>query len=176
TLKQNASSTIQSFEEEQILLSPDIKDSPDIAPLFEAYNREVAAFFEKKNREKKQEKGIFLGVANCKTCHEYFWGKWKETPHSWAWDTLVKREKTSDPDCVPCHTVGYDQPGGFISINKTPDLVDVQCEVCHGPGGSHAANFSKRLPPVNEKTCLQCHNEKHSPDFNYQDYFRQITH
>jgi hypothetical protein len=42
------------------------------------------------------------------------------------------KDYTADAECLSCHTTGYGQPGGFVSVAETPKLVGVQCEVCHG--------------------------------------------
>ena len=33
-----------------------------------------------------------------------------------------------------CHVVAYNEDGGYIDMELTPELKDVQCEACHGPG------------------------------------------
>ena len=46
----------------------------------------------------------------------------------------------TNESCLPCHTVGYGLPTGFVSLTQTPKLGGVQCENCHGPAAGHAAN------------------------------------
>ena len=48
-----------------------------------------------------------------------------------------QKDYTKDAECLPCHTTGYGQPTGFVDEKKTPDLVGVGCESCHGPGGTY---------------------------------------
>jgi len=85
----------------------------------------------------------------CQWCHYVQVRSWLNGAKAKAFDSLkagVKREAkikaglgpdkdyTHDPECLPCHTTGYKKKGGFVSIEKTPDLAGVQCEECHGPG------------------------------------------
>ncbi|MFQ6133540.1 MAG: multiheme c-type cytochrome [Armatimonadota bacterium] len=62
--------------------------------------------------------------------------------------------------CAACHTVGYDEPGGFNDgpIVTPGPLDNIQCEECHGPGGDHHGDPSKinRVPDAQE-TCWDCH-------------------
>jgi hypothetical protein len=51
----------------------------------------------------------------------------------------VKKDAT--PECIPCHVVGFRQAGGFQTDLRTPHLVNVQCENCHGMGTEHASDW-----------------------------------
>jgi hypothetical protein len=62
--------------------------------------------------------------------------------------------------CLPCHTVGFGDPSGFVSVATTPQLVNIGCEDCHGPGSKHAAHPATTniiLVPAAETTCWNCH-------------------
>lgn len=103
------------------------------------------------------------------------------------------KDYTTDANCLPCHTTGYGEPGGFVSVAKTPKLVGIQCEVCHGPGAGYLKpnlmslqnKAYKRSDLVaagmivpSAATCKKCHNEK-SPfysDFDYEVRKQQGTH
>jgi len=71
---------------------------------------------------------------------------------------------------------GYERPGGFIDTELTPNLIGVQCEECHGPGGNHAAAPSKANTKVNAgiETCRRCHTPGQDPNFDYQKKVRNI--
>jgi hypothetical protein len=119
----------------------------------------------------------YLGRAECVDCHPEADAFWQKTKHAKAWATLVKAEKTFDSECVGCHVTGWQKPGGTI-LGKTEKLTDVQCEVCHGPGSRHVdsggdATLIQRNVP--KTRCFNCHNEHHSPKFNYDTYVRRIT-
>jgi hypothetical protein len=172
----NENSDIIDFLEIQTLLTSDFVDDDQITTLFDGYNQEVAELYKSKSTSASTEPGIYLGDQECKTCHEPFWKQWEKTDHFQAWKKLVSKGKNSDPDCIECHSVGFGLKGGFISEEKTPLLKGVQCESCHGPGGVHKKDYSRRLPPVTQDTCLKCHNKKNSPDFNLETYYSRITH
>ena len=68
-----------------------------------------------------------------------------------------------DSRCLPCHTTGYGQPGGFVSVGETPHMKDIQCEACHGPAGLHVKartveEHQRTLSiPINVRT--RCHRQ-----------------
>lgn len=94
---------------------------------------------------------------------------------------------TQDKACLPCHTTGYGLVGGFVSIEKTPEMAGVGCEACHGHGASYVktvmnpknpafktsdARTAGLVYPPNENVCRECHNA-HSPfiSMDYKFYF-----
>ena len=108
----------------------------------------------------------FVGSSKCRLCHLKEFKTWKATKHASNFETLIGDERT-DPDCVACHSTGYGKPGGFISEEETPKLVNVGCESCHGAGSAHV-DAAKNAPESGEwdtKTdkkprtvCTNCHN------------------
>lgn len=137
--------------------------------------------------------------------HDDAIASWKGTHHAGAWKTLVDGGKDLSYDCVGCHSTGFDRPGGSnlwtlarwqraaIPDGGTaaraptaaqapddragPDLRDVGCEVCHGPGSLHAQNPGKHPIPVprpTETRCLECHTKEHSDTFQFEAYLRDI--
>lgn len=144
--------------------------------------------------------GTFVGSAKCKNCHEKSYDIWRKTGHAKAYPTLVNLDppRQFDPECVSCHVVGwhpqqfFPYQGGFESIEKTPHLIDVGCESCHGPGelhvkaemGSDAALQKKMQQAVrvtkedadNKHVCLSCHDGDNSPDFQFKTYWPKVEH
>lgn len=114
----------------------------------------------------------FAGARTCLICHTNFHpdtAQWSQTAHAHALDTLTGIGQQNNGQCLPCHTVGYGLPTGFIDATTTPHLGGVQCESCHGPGGDHAmAPFSVPLPIVSPRAdiCGGCHNDFHHPTFD----------
>src|SRR5262249_6527651 len=72
-----------------------------------------------------------VGGQVCARCHQAEGEQWHTTAHSLAWETLQRVKKDATPECIPCHVVGFREPGGFQTSSRTPHLVNVQCENCH---------------------------------------------
>jgi hypothetical protein len=134
---------------------------------------------------------IYAGASRCSMCHQDEYADWKQSAHSHAVATLVRENQQYNPECLECHVTGYRNENGFYSINDPQSrlMYDVQCEVCHGPGRTHAdaeqkiksgaerwmtpeqftalqAEAKAVLPPkaVPEETCRKCHTEDTTPD------------
>jgi cytochrome c554/c'-like protein len=116
----------------------------------------------------------FLGEKNCRRCHESEYQLYSSQAHAKAFATLVKNQRDSSPECLPCHVVGYGQPGGFATKAATPDLVNVQCENCHGMGTKHASPDAQAV--VGPDVCLTCHTQQQNPDFDYEKALTHIVH
>jgi nitrate/TMAO reductase-like tetraheme cytochrome c subunit len=152
--------------------------------------------------------GGFVGSKECKSCHEESYKVWKKSGHAKAWETLLEKDppRNFDPECISCHVVGWSPQNyrpftsGFLSEEKTPHLVDVGCETCHGPGEKHVkaemgADFdlqeklrkaavitleesqqavSRAISDM--QPCMNCHDLDNSPDFDFQTYWPKIEH
>ena len=118
----------------------------------------------------------YVGVETCAGCHQKENEVWLNSRHGHAMATLEKKNQQFDNECVGCHVVGF-QKGGFQSLYTTPQLANVQCEECHGPGRQHASNPGKgygfMATPVG---CVQCHKEPNDPDFKFDVYWPKIKH
>jgi len=118
----------------------------------------------------------YSGGAECIDCHEKSHEVWAATPHARAWQTLEEAGKTFDAGCVSCHVTGWQQPGGAV-LGRTERLEAVQCEVCHGPGARHVelgGDEDSTERHAEESVCVRCHNEHHSPNFDYATYLPKI--
>jgi hypothetical protein len=95
----------------------------------------------------------YAGSQSCVGCHngpvhngvDNSWTVYADSKHNQAYNALAKIAKRPslrqfDGECIRCHTVGYDYISGFKDEVKTPALVNVGCESCHGPGSLHNAN------------------------------------
>jgi hypothetical protein len=123
----------------------------------------------------------YVGAEACGSCHPDALEFYKGTKHAHAWATLTARGKECDLSCIGCHTLGYEQPGGFCRVADAPKRADVQCENCHGPGAGHVANpFAKsgRGPTFGRgrdaAMCMACHNKEHSDQFEFATYLERI--
>ncbi len=143
--------------------------------------------------------GRFVGSQKCMSCHEKSYDIWKKTGHAHAYDTLVKLDppRTADPECVSCHVIGwhptkfFPYQSGFESKEKTPHLIDVGCEDCHGPGEKHTAaemgsneqlqaKLRKAMVITKEESkkqqCVSCHDLDNSPEFDFDLYWPLVEH
>ncbi|MCC7383863.1 MAG: hypothetical protein IT384_18620 [Deltaproteobacteria bacterium] len=125
----------------------------------------------------EKTKAVYVGTAKCVPCHEAAFNFWKGTKHATAWATLEEAKKHFDLTCVGCHTVGYQQPGGFCRLTDLGELKDVGCESCHGPGSVHAKTGKRDIAlGATEATCAGgCHVPEHSDTFEYTAYLLRIT-
>jgi hypothetical protein len=153
-------------------------------------------------QEAKDHEYSYVGTRKCKICHIKQAKSWAKTKMANAYDLLkpgvraeqktkvgleAEKDYTTDAECLPCHTTGYGKKGGFVSLEETPQLVGVSCEMCHGAGSEYIkkqymSNDNKNykrakvvevglVSPVTGDRCTAlCHNEK-SPFFNADEPF-----
>ncbi len=94
----------------------------------------------------------YVGSKKCKVCHLAQHRSWEQTKMANGFTLLKAGERaeakkkagldpnkdyTHDATCLPCHVTGYGKAGGFKSIDETPDMAGVGCEMCHGAGGDY---------------------------------------
>jgi len=112
----------------------------------------------------------------CAVCHNEIFKRWETTPHASAYETLLKAEHEYDPECLQCHTIGLSYFTGFETIETTPEMKGVGCESCHGPGSNHNETQSKDYGKADIEICETCHESEHSPNFQYEEYWKKIMH
>ncbi len=111
--------------------------------------------------------GGYVGVEVCKACHLESYNTWKAGPHGGAFKTLLTVHRDRVPKCVQCHVTGMGLPTGFrFGQESQPDLRNVQCEVCHGPGQVHAVDRPGDPDTIRRtmkiESCERCHDVEHS--------------
>ena len=128
------------------------------------------------------EKLVFAGWQVCAQCHEPQTDFWEKTDHSSAYQTLVEQEQQFNLDCLPCHvTAEYDttkiSDDDSVLLSLPSALQQVGCEVCHGPGKTHAASQDPSL--ISRKPaasiCLRCHTPERDEEFNYENNLERIA-
>ena len=177
------SHSIKSWKHEIISMPGSVPDAPRMAAWYDEYNARVKEEYLKRVELRKQRESgesPFTGEEQCKTCHAKQHQIWMESEHAIAFEDLEVVKKSFDPECIQCHVVGFNKPGGFVDINITPHLINVQCENCHGAGKDHVQSGGQK-PVANkdwprEKMCGQCHVQKHSPSFEFDKYWPKIAH
>ncbi len=141
----------------------------------------------------------FVGAASCRECHREAFDVWSKSKHAHAYETLAKLKppRQYDPECLSCHVTGwnpqdfYPYKTGFLSLEKTPELVGNSCENCHGPAAAHVAAEKGNDPALRnrwrellhqdkqeaeEQSCRKCHDLDNSPEFNFEKYWADIEH
>jgi hypothetical protein len=166
-----------------IPLPKSVPDAPALAQWYADYSAEVKANYQRMAALRKaqdQGKTPFAGAEACKTCHREAYDTWSRSRHAQAFSALEDVNKSFDPGCLKCHTVGFDKPGGFIDLDVTASLTNVQCESCHGGAREHVASGGS-TPVANHnwqspQMCAQCHTHPHSPLFDFNAYWPRIKH
>jgi 2',3'-cyclic-nucleotide 2'-phosphodiesterase (5'-nucleotidase family) len=165
-----------------IPLKTDLKEKPEVLTMVSEYKNQLECALQASTSIELAAKAVsseekvvpplvsFVGDKGCQTCHPKEAEHWATTAHARAYQTLVAKNKASDPTCVPCHTTGFgaqrDPAGKFENV---------QCESCHGPAEGHP-DQRKELEAVEEIECQQCHNANNSPNFNFDKYIKKIVH
>jgi len=49
----------------------------------------------------------------CRNCHRRQVDFWETTPHASAYLVLYAKKQHFDPECIGCHSLGFQEPGGF---------------------------------------------------------------
>ncbi len=175
--------TGNAFVAKSIELDPDAPRDPGVRTRLERfdvrvndYNREE--FADRSPPEVEDGAPHYVGSQACASCHAEAFRWWQSHAHGRAYATLTERHKEFHLECVGCHVTGYELPGGStVTQNLDGALVNVGCEVCHGPGSAHiaapeTASLSADTP---ERVCVGCHNEEHSDLFHYDAYRRTLV-
>lgn len=123
-----------------------------------------------------REQAVYVGSAKCSECHpdEYEnFSRFAKKAHSWESIQIMASDLTQEEirGCYACHTTGYGKPGGFVSVESTPNLRDAGCEVCHGPGSLHVdagGDASLIKSQLELSDCEGCHNKDRVAAFNFK--------
>lgn len=144
-----------------------VSKNEEIEGMLKRYKDALVAMHSIKGKPAPQalSPGAYIGEAACTRCHQRQREFWKGTRHAIAYETLVKRNSHTDLECVGCHTTGFNLPGGFRLGMETPDIRNVQCEACHGPGREHKGRGDIRRV-MEASICRGCHDTEKDPSFN----------
>jgi 2',3'-cyclic-nucleotide 2'-phosphodiesterase (5'-nucleotidase family) len=150
----------------------------DMLARIEKYKQDLADFKTEKRAEYPRtmgsDKETFLGERACMSCHEDAWKVYLDSPHRAAFATIRNKGQSFEPECLSCHTTGYQHKQGYDDDPPYNKLVNVQCEACHGYGSEHARD-GKWVAQAKD-SCTMCHDQKNSPEFDYATYWEKIKH
>ena len=163
---------------QQIALTEQVSDDPDIRKLLDDFYHQVATdhqlqivshrLFASEPFE-QDESNSYIGSQACQECHQKEFSQWSHSSHATAFNTLRTIGREYYPECITCHVTGSGYESGYeIGNTERAHLVDVGCETCHGPGKQHTytplkENIRGQVP---EKVCMACHTPEHSPGFD----------
>ncbi len=173
---------ISSFDGEVVVLDDKVPADEPMAQSVDAFSDGMNRRFQDKNAAQREQAERqthaqltgerYLGEATCRRCHEMEYKLYTSQKHAHAFQTLIDNQRDATPECLPCHVVGMGQSGGFVSRQGTPQLVNVQCENCHGMGTAHPQSGSIVGPDV----CMTCHTHEQTPNFHYDEMVSKIVH
>ncbi len=134
----------------------------------------------------------YVGAKGC-SCHRAEIAEWERSKHARAFKLLEPgtykgskkkakldplKDYTKEKECIKCHVTGYQKEGGFKTLNSTPDLAVIGCEMCHGPGSEYrnlhkkkGSSFTREeamalgqiYSSLDNSICRSCHSHKDSP-------------
>ena len=166
-------------------LDKSFSDDSTVASLikdFEEENRKVQKELYAKQQlsasgKRSLHQDTYLGLGACLRCHQEDFEIYTRTAHARAYSTLSHMYQQRDSHCIGCHSTGFGEKGGYDGIRHigSPiDLVDVQCEACHGPGAEHSRDGDYASRAV--ESCTQCHTKEQDPDFDFERAWAKIAH
>jgi hypothetical protein len=165
---------------EAVAVEQELPSAPALVDLYKNYQQIVKEenLLDKYPRSPLPGKLEYVGSRSCKVCHEKEYAQCATMKHTVAWKGLVDVGSSYDPECVVCHVVGQKYQGGFVSARKTPELRDVGCEECHGPGSRHLETLGKAKTQEPKAQCTDCHTTDNSPKYagHEEEYRSKIVH
>ena len=159
-------------------LNDKVASDPVMMERVDAFKRHLEEFRIAARGEYKQTLGsakeAFLGDRECRKCHTDIWDHLANSAHNRALTTLSRKGQHDAPECLVCHTTGYVWIGGYDDRPPANKLRNVQCEACHGYGTLHRRDGSMRQEA--RESCVTCHDQENSPEFDYGTYWAKIAH
>jgi hypothetical protein len=159
-------------------LGEDATEDEEMLARIEKYKVDLQDFKSAKRaafpRTRGSDKETFLGERACMSCHEDAYKVYLDSPHRAAFATIRNKGQSFEPECLSCHTTGYQHKQGYSDQPPFNKLINVQCEACHGYGTQHARD-GKWVAQAKD-SCTMCHDQKNSPEFDYATYWEKIKH
>ncbi len=122
----------------------------------------------------------YTGAEKCKECHEDQYNQWLETEHATSFEELLKTNRHWVPQLVQYNVTGYQHDVGYKGFSESPQLRNVQCETCHGPGQAHVDEFGtgEIRRGAEKEMCMQCHTSERTPEFEdkFDLFLKKVEH
>ena len=119
--------------------------------------------------EEESGKPYYVGGRVCGKCHVTPSESFAKSRHKNAYTIIENDERYlklkkegKGRHCLICHSTGYGEKGGYSEDGSTPEMAEVGCEGCHGPGSRHAELAAsektlKRATILRAPKCGKCH-------------------
>ena len=191
SVKTESAEAPSTYSNNFIALATSLPDDPEVKAIVLKTRRRVNELnrqvLKQESKSLKGESTGHMGIntlsgwKKCRQCHPRQTAFWQQTQHAQAFQTLVAEEQQFKPDCIRCHvTLPSYKTGSFSDnslrmIRMKPQLQNVGCETCHGPGKKHSAQPETtplRLP--SRSLCLSCHTEEHDDNFQFEEDIKKI--
>jgi len=164
-------------------LESSLPGQPEIKALVTQYDRDVGLINLEWARKHGRDcpppaagEAAFVGNDSCRECHPESFPVWEKSKHAHAYRTLADLGRQYDLNCIGCHVIGFERPGGVCRVDKVQNRKDVGCESCHGPGSIHAEDPVKDniLAKPEKSDCVRCHTPENSSHFDFATFLPQI--
>jgi hypothetical protein len=100
-------------------LDKDLDQAGEISNLMSSYKDEVRDQALEESKKAIPSSADHPYVANpetCRGCHQKQYDWWVKTKHASAYLVLYAKNQHFDPECISCHSLGFQEPGGFSKI------------------------------------------------------------
>lgn len=167
----------KAYQNEITALGKTFADHAGIGLLVKDYRSKVTQLYRADRQEETATRQ--MKSAECATCHRKVYDSWMATKHAAAYQSLAKKNRQYDPECLACHTTNFEQTGGFTMKSQPPELRNIQCYSCHGSAENHVGgNGSVEIKKPGNKQCASCHTEDRSPGYvkDYEAYLNKVKH
>lgn len=175
---EKGSGDLKAFDIVMTELNDAVADDPVMLERVEAFKVHLEEFRIASRGIYQQTQGsakeTFLTDRECRKCHQDIWDQMRDSGHTNALTTLSRKGLGDAPECLVCHTTGYVYIGGYDDKPPANRLRGVQCEACHSYGTLHRRDGKWAQEARN--TCVTCHDQENSPEFDYDTYWSKIAH
>jgi len=92
------------------------KSTPAVEKLITAYRKQQRVVATQATLTPDSKAKYVANAHRCQGCHQEQYDFWKKTHHASAYLVLYAKGSHFDPECVACHSLAFEQPGGFDRV------------------------------------------------------------